>query len=131
MSSVEPCGSRGEREISRPLTIRTPVPGSAASLDRASSPARPQPAARPGGPTRTRPQTAPAATDVVCSGGTAVLMVTLSPASARQIPVVRPMTPAPITRTSIPRPYLASNAGDDRDDDGNDGHDDRDGDDSD
>ena len=56
---------------------------------------------RSGGPTRVRPQTAPAATDVVCPGRAAVLIVTLSPASARQIAVVRPLTPAPITRTSM------------------------------
>jgi hypothetical protein len=102
MSSVEPCGCSGAREISWPVTIRTPVPGSVASLDRTSSPVRPHPAVRPGGPTRVSPQTAPAATEVLRSGGAAVRMVTLSPASARQIPVVRPLTPAPITRTSIP-----------------------------
>ena len=35
----------------------------------------------------------------------AVLILTLSPASARLIAVVRPTTPAPITRTSMSRPY--------------------------
>src|ERR1700722_8742072 len=88
-----------------PLTMRTPVPGSAASLDRTSSPVRPQSRTRSGGPTRTSPQTAPAATEVVRSGGAAVLIVTLSPASARLIPVVRPHTPAPITSASMLRPY--------------------------
>src|SRR3984957_11838930 len=88
-----------------PLTMRTPVPGSAASLDRTSSPVRPQARPRPGGPTRTSPQTAPAATEVVRSGGAAVLIVTLSPASARLIPVVRPHTPAPITSASMLRRY--------------------------
>ena len=34
-------------------------------------------------------------------GEAAVLIVTLSPASARLIAVVRPLTPAPITRTSM------------------------------
>ncbi len=53
----------------------------------------------------TPPHTAPAATDVVCPGGAAVLIRTLSPASARLIAVVRPTAPAPITRTSMPRPY--------------------------
>src|SRR5580700_4057405 len=93
----------GRRLTSRPLAIRTPVPGSAASLVIASSPTWPQRMTRSGGPTLTGPQTAPAATDVVRSGGASVLIVTPSPASARQIPVVSPLTPAPTTRASIPR----------------------------
>ena len=92
----------GLRLTSRPLAILTPVPGSAASLASASSPTWPQRRTRSGGPTLSRPQTAPAATDVVRSGRSSVLIVTLSPASARQIPVVSPMTPAPTTRTSMP-----------------------------
>ena len=64
--------------------------GSAASLESASRPVRPirrsGPAADPGAP-----QTALAATDVVRPGGAAVLIVTLSPASARLIAVVRPL----------------------------------------
>src|SRR5271156_4657078 len=92
----------GLRLTSRPLAIRTPVPGSAASLVRASRPTWPQRRTRSGGPTLTGPQTAPAATDVVCSGRASVLIATLSPASARQMPVVSPLTPAPTTRTSMP-----------------------------
>ena len=104
-SPIQKYGSKRARETSRPAAIRTPVPGSAASLDKTSSPVRPHSRTRSGGPTFTPPQTAPAATDVVRSGGAAVLIVTLSPASARLIAVVRPTAPAPITRTSIGRPY--------------------------
>jgi len=43
-------------------------------------------------------------------GSAAVLIVTLSPASARLIAVVRPMAPAPITRTSMSRPYPVASA---------------------
>src|SRR5207247_11151413 len=94
-SRVQEYGSGGARETSRPAASRTPVPGSAASLDRTSSPIRPHSITRSGGPTFTAPQTAPAATDVVWAGSAAVLIVTPSPASARLIAVLRPTAPAP------------------------------------
>src|SRR6185437_4796009 len=75
---------------------------------------QPHSGARSGGPTFTAPQTAPAATDVVCAGSAAVLIVTPSPASARLIAVVRPMAPAPITRTSMSRPYPVAFCGETR-----------------
>src|SRR4029079_9142823 len=49
----------GARETSRPAASRTPVPGSAASLDRTSSPTRPHSRTRAGGATFTAPHTAP------------------------------------------------------------------------
>src|SRR6185503_13557490 len=79
-----------------------------------SSPIRPHSRTRSGGPAFTAPQTAPAATDVVCPGSAAVLIVTLSPASARLIAVVRPTAPAPITRTSMSRPYPVALGGETR-----------------
>ena len=46
------------------------------------------------------PHSAPATTDVVARGGSAAWIATLSPASARQIALVSPLTPAPITNAS-------------------------------
>src|SRR4030088_676171 len=83
-----------------PLARRTPVAGSAlisTSLDMVRLPHR---ATRSSIPTRCGPQIAPAAAEVVRSGGSAAATATVRPASARQIAVVRPDTPAPITRTS-------------------------------
>src|SRR5260370_11222089 len=51
-------------------------------------------------PTRCGPEIAPAAAEVVRCGGSAAATVTAYPASARQIAVVRPEIPAPMTRTS-------------------------------
>ena len=60
----------------------------------------PQRSTRSSIPTRCGAQIAPAAADVVRSGGKAALIFTATPASARQTAVVSPDTPAPITRTS-------------------------------
>src|SRR5262249_49485527 len=60
------------------------------------------------GSTRYGPHIAPAATDVVSRGGSAVQIRTRRPASARQIAVVRPDTPAPITRASTSVQLTAS-----------------------
>ena len=46
------------------------------------------------------PHTAPAAADVDRSGGAALRMRVVRPASASEMAVVRPATPAPITRAS-------------------------------
>ena len=51
-------------------------------------------------PTRCGPQIAPAAAEVIIGARRAAATVTPQPASARQIAVVRPDTPAPITRIS-------------------------------
>lgn len=45
------------------------------------------------------PHIAPATAEVVASGGSAVTIQTGVPASAKQIPVVSPLTPAPMTIT--------------------------------
>jgi hypothetical protein len=52
-------------------------------------------------PTRCGPQIAPAAAEVVWRGGSAAAIAVLTPASAKQIAVVRPITPAPMTSTSL------------------------------
>ena len=100
ISADQPGGSAGWRQASVPDAIRTPVPGSPARSRSVSRPARYHAATRPLSSTRCGPQIAPAATEVVSSGSRAARTVTARPASARQIAVVRPHTPAPITRAS-------------------------------
>src|SRR5262249_31346024 len=80
--------------------IRTPVAGSAANSRSRARVSRPHRAARGLSSTRCGPQIAPATEEVVSPGGAAVRMTTRAPASARQIAVVSPETPAPTTRTS-------------------------------
>src|SRR5258707_8597512 len=87
-------------DTAMPLATCTPVAGSrviSRSLAMVRLPHRPT---RASIPTRCGPQIAPAAAEVVRCGGSAAATVTAYPASARQIAVVRPETPAPMTRTS-------------------------------
>ena len=100
ISSDQPGGSAGWRQASVPRTIATPVPGWPARSRSVSRPALAHAATRPPSSTRCGPQIAPATAEVVSSGSRAARIVTAKPASARQIAVVRPHTPAPITSTS-------------------------------
>jgi hypothetical protein len=84
-----------------PLASRTPVPGWPASPASVPSVSAHHSATRSLSSTRCGPQIAPATADVVCAGGLAAWMTTDRPASARQMAVVRPATPAPITRASV------------------------------
>jgi len=93
-------GAASFEESSRPLTCRTPVAGSSANAEKTASPARDHSRHRSAGPHSTGPHTAPAATDVVRPGGSAATTRTASPASASEIAVVSPTTPAPTTTAS-------------------------------
>ena len=95
-------------ETSRPLTGRTPAAGSSVSAEKTSSPTRAHSRHRSAGPQFTGPHTAPAATDVVRPGGSAATTRVATPASASEIAVLSPTTPAPTTTASaalMPRRY--------------------------
>src|SRR5258708_25664585 len=87
-------------DTSRPVMTCTPESGSPASPDSIASPVCDQARQRCGGPQRTGPQMAPAAADVGAGGGAAVTTRVDSPASASEIAVVSPTTPAPTTTAS-------------------------------
>src|SRR5579859_3043626 len=93
-------GGGGPRVPCTPVTGRTPVAGSAASSRSTARVSRPHRVTRALSSTRCDPQIAAATEDVVSAGGAAARMTTRAPASARQIAVVSPVTPAPTTRTS-------------------------------
>src|SRR5580693_6624422 len=93
-------GESTSSETSRPLTCRTPAPGSSASLESTDRPTAAQSRHRSAGPHNTGPQTAPAAADVVVAVGSAVTTRVASPASASEIALVSPTTPAPTTTAS-------------------------------
>jgi hypothetical protein len=93
-------GDAGDAATSYPLTCRIPADGSTASDDSTLSPAADHEYVRSGGPHRTGPQIAPAATDVVPGPSPAVTIRVDSPASASEMAVVSPTTPAPATTAS-------------------------------
>src|SRR5215469_15842088 len=84
----------GDPDTSRPKTGRIAASGSSASSPSTDRPTRAQDRQRSGGPHRVGPQIAPAATEVVCDGGEAATIRVTRPASASEIAVVRPTTPA-------------------------------------
>src|SRR5207253_9632679 len=88
------------REASMPETIRTPVPDLSARFWNSLNDRWLHFMTRSLGSTRYGPQIAPAAIDVVSAASAAVRMRTARPASARQIPVVSPETPQPMTSAS-------------------------------
>ena len=94
-------GAIGVRLASMPAVIRTPVAGSVANVRNTSSVAALHAATRPRGLSRWTPQLAPAAYDVVAVASSAAQIVVGTPASANVMAVVRPMTPAPTTRTPL------------------------------
>src|SRR5260221_11474846 len=87
-------------DAARPVARRTPVAGLATISSSLAMVRLPHLLTRSSIPTRCGPQIAPAAAEVVRCGRSAAATVTASPASARQIAVVRPEIPAPMTRTS-------------------------------
>src|SRR5215467_2028577 len=111
---VKPSGSSSEVQVSNPgggssgasLAASlprqrcTPVSGTSASLLKSSIVTRSHFDAVSAGGLSAGPIIATAAADVVLCGGSAVKTRTLSPRSARQIPVLSPMTPAPTTTAS-------------------------------
>src|SRR5215813_14045673 len=78
----------------------TPVSGTSASLLNSSIVTCSQLDAASAGGLSAGPIIATAAADVVRRGSSEVQIRTLSPLSARQIPVLNPMTPAPTTTAS-------------------------------
>jgi hypothetical protein len=78
---------------------RTPVPESAASAVNSRSDTSVHAIVLAIGSWNDGPHSAPATTEVLRCGGSAVQTRTRRPASARQIPVVKPLTPAPTTTT--------------------------------
>src|SRR5271165_107369 len=104
--SIQSGGSAGTRDSSRPASDRIPVAGSFSRSRSTSRLVRAHSRIRWAGPAMTGPQTAPAAADVDAPGGAAVRIPTRRPDSARQMAVVRPTTPAPITRTSSSLPPM-------------------------
>jgi hypothetical protein len=80
--------------------MRTAAAFSAVNSDSTSRPVRAHSSVRSGGPHRTGPQIAPAATEVVSDGKAAVTTRVVSPASASEMAVVSPTTPAPTTTAS-------------------------------
>ncbi len=104
-SSGEHCckpGSGGPipRLARRPRLRVTPVPGAHASTVNSSIEARVRAAAGSWGGATVGPTIADATADVVADGARLMCSCTRRPCSARHIPVVRPMTPAPTTTTS-------------------------------
>jgi hypothetical protein len=93
-------GSSGDTDTSRPWTGRIAAAGSSASSASTDKPTEAHERHRSGGPHRTGPQIAPAATEVVSDGGDAVTTRVERPASASEMAVVRPTTPAPTTSAS-------------------------------
>src|ERR1035438_4413161 len=90
-------------DASMPASSRTPVAGLSSISSSLASVTVVHRTTRSSIPTRCGPQSAPAAAEVVACGGAAACTPTASPASARQMAVVRPETPAPMTTASSSR----------------------------